>query len=60
MSLPSRAGRGLVLSCVLPLALSAAASCGQTVDLKQALKIADVSAGWYDAGIVDGKNKLVP
>jgi hypothetical protein len=30
------------------------------VDLKQALQIDVVATGWYDAGIVDGKNKLVP
>jgi hypothetical protein len=52
-------GRRLARLCVLPLAL-AAASCGQTVDFKQALQVTDVSGGWYDAGIVDGKNKLVP
>jgi hypothetical protein len=30
------------------------------VNFKQALQVTDVSGGWYDAGIVDGKNKLVP
>ena len=60
MSLPLGAGRGRVLSWMLPLALAAAASCGRTVDLKQTLQITDLNAGWYDAGIVDGKNKLVP
>lgn len=60
MSLPLRARRGLVLSCVLPLALVAAASCGKTIDLKQTLQVTDLNGGWYDAGIVDGKNKLVP
>jgi hypothetical protein len=52
--------RGLAASCVLLLALSGAASCGRNVDFKQALQITDVSAGYYDFGIVDGKNKLVP
>ena len=33
---------------------------GPPVDLKQALQIDIVSTGWYDVGIVDGKNKLVP
>ena len=33
---------------------------GPPVDLKQALQIDIVSSGWFDAGIVDGKNKLVP
>jgi hypothetical protein len=35
-------------------------ACTSNVDLKQALQVTDVSTGWYDAGIVDGKNKLVP
>jgi hypothetical protein len=35
--------------------------CGAPpVDLKQALQVEVVATGWYDAGIVDGKNKLVP
>ena len=33
---------------------------GPPVDLEQALQIDIVSTGWYDVGIVDGKNKLVP
>ena len=35
-------------------------ACASTVDLKQALQVTDVSTGWYDAGVVEGKNKLVP
>jgi len=53
-----RPGRRLAL-CVLPLVLLAA-SCSEPVDFKQTLQVTDVSGGWYDAGIVDGKNKLVP
>lgn len=45
--------------CLLPFAFCLT-SCGQKVDLKQALQLTDVSTGWYDAGIVQGKNKLVP
>jgi len=52
--------RRFVATCVLLLVLAAAASCTQSVDFKQTLQITDVSAGWYDFGIVDGKNKLVP
>jgi hypothetical protein len=37
-----------------------AVACGQPVDLKQTLKITDTSAGYFDAGIVDGRNKLLP
>lgn len=47
--------RIFVAACVLALA-----GCGATVDLKQALQVSDVTAGWFDAGVVDGKNKLVP
>jgi hypothetical protein len=37
------------------------AGCGgPPVDLKQGLEINVISTGWFDAGIVDGKNKLVP
>ncbi len=44
----------------LALALLFTASCAPPVDLKQALQVTDVSAGWFDAGSVDGQNKLVP
>jgi hypothetical protein len=36
------------------------ASCGPTVDLTKGLQVTDVSTGWWDAGIVNGQNKLVP
>ncbi len=36
------------------------ASCGSNFDVEKVLKITDVHTGWYDAGIQDGKNKLVP
>ena len=35
-------------------------ACGPTVDLRTGLQVEAVSTGWFDAGIVDGKNKLVP
>jgi len=48
----------------LVLALAAvpllAAGCGKPVDLKQVLQVADLSGGYHDAGIVDGRNKIVP
>jgi hypothetical protein len=37
-----------------------AASCANRVDIKQAVQVTDVITGWFDAGVVDGKNKLVP
>jgi hypothetical protein len=36
------------------------ASCTKEVDIKQAVQVTDVATGWFDAGVVDGKNKLVP
>jgi hypothetical protein len=47
----------LLALSLLSLALP---SCGTPVDLKSVLEITDVSSGWYDAGIVAGRNKIVP
>jgi hypothetical protein len=44
---------------LLASALSSAA-CAKPVDLKQATQITDLSTGWFDAGVQDGKNKLIP
>lgn len=55
----ARTCRGVV-PALLAVVTLAAASCGETIDYKKALQITDLSGGWYDAGIVDGKNKLVP
>lgn len=48
--------------CLLAILLLAFTStaCGPLVDLRVALEIQDISTGWFDAGIVNGKNKLVP
>jgi hypothetical protein len=53
-------GARLAATGLLTLVLAAAASCSKPVDFKSTLEVTDVSGGWYDAGIVDGKNKLVP
>lgn len=45
---------------LLAAAAVTAGACSPNLDLKQALQVTDVSSGWYDDGIVDGKNKLVP
>ena len=42
------------------LALVATVACGPTVDLTKGLEVAIVNTGWYDLGIVNGQNKLVP
>jgi hypothetical protein len=47
------------LFAALAVAL-AAAGCGPTVDLQQGLQATDVSTGWFDMGMVNGQNKLVP
>lgn len=51
--------RILASAAILAL-LVPASGCSAPVDLKQALQLSDVTAGYFDAGIVDGKNKLVP
>jgi len=48
-------------SAALLLVLSfACAACGPDVDVTKALELNIVSSGWFDAGIVNGQNKLVP
>jgi hypothetical protein len=49
-----------VLLFILLSGLVTAGCGGPTVDLKQGLQLQIVSSGWFDAGIVEGKNKLVP
>jgi hypothetical protein len=36
------------------------AGCGPTIDVSKGLEVTLVNSGWYDAGIVNGQNKLVP
>jgi hypothetical protein len=45
--------------CALALTLLSS-GCGKPVDLKQTLQVTDLTGGWFDAGVVDGRNKLVP
>jgi hypothetical protein len=49
--------RHVVVALVAGLLCS---GCGHQFDVEKAVKITDVHTGWYDAGIQDGKNKLVP
>lgn len=44
----------------IALGLLATCACGPTVDLTKALQVTDVATGWHDAGVTDGKTKLVP
>jgi hypothetical protein len=47
-----------LLVCVAAATLLA--GCARSRDVQKDLKLVDVRTGWYDAGIVEGKNKLVP
>lgn len=49
-----------VSACLVLLGVLASSGCGGTVDLTKGLKINVVESGWFDAGIVNGQNKLVP
>ncbi len=54
-------GRRFFGASLLLVALAAApAACNRSVDIKEAIEVVDASSGWYDAGIVEGKNKIVP
>jgi len=48
------------LTYAIAAALPLLAGCSKPVDLKQVLQVTDVSGGYYDAGIVEGRNKIVP
>jgi hypothetical protein len=45
---------------LLLLAFVSSAGCGPTVDLTKGLQVSIVNTGWFDKGIVNGQNKLVP
>jgi hypothetical protein len=45
---------------VAVVALLATTACAPPVDLAKNLQVVDVSTAWFDAGIVNGQNKLVP
>jgi hypothetical protein len=49
---------GLIALVLLPACLQVA--CSGSREVEKDLKITDARTGWYDAGIVDGKNKIVP
>jgi hypothetical protein len=48
--------RLLLLLALVPFT----AACAPNVDLTKGLQVAIVNSGWYDLGIVNGQNKLVP
>ena len=45
---------------LLCLAIVSSAACGPAVDLTKGLQVTIADSGWYDLGIVNGQNKLVP
>jgi hypothetical protein len=45
---------------LLLFALLFTAGCGPTVDLTKGVVVTITNSGWYDLGIVNGQNKLVP
>jgi hypothetical protein len=52
-----RGGKVRVLLCVA--AVLALAGC-RSREVETDLRLTDVETGWYDMGVVDGENKLVP
>ncbi len=55
----ARSALRLLFVRVLPFVL-VASSCSEPIDFTQAVEMTDVSSGWYDAGVVNGRNKIVP
>ena len=51
----------VVLTALCAGLVLASTGCGPTtIDVAASIKIGGMTTGWFDAGIVDGKNKLVP
>lgn len=53
----ARSAVRLLLVLLLPAWLAA---CATRADVKESIEVVDTAGGWYDAGIVEGKNKIVP
>ena len=56
----ARMRRRLLKGLVGLAALVLLAACSRTREVENDLKVVGVRTGWYDAGIVEGKNKIVP
>ena len=52
--------RSLIAVAGVSAAVVSAPACGPGADVSTAIQVLEVSSGWYDAGIVNGQNKLVP
>ena len=49
-----------LLGFLLIPALTLAGCSAANIDIATSIKVVQVTTGWFDAGIVNGKNKLVP
>lgn len=50
---------GVATVCVVSMLV--VAGCGAAkIDVASSIKVGNMTTGWFDAGVVDGKNKLVP
>jgi hypothetical protein len=58
--MPAMRSVRIALLVALGLTSVAATSCRRSVNPIEVLEPVDVITGWFDAGIVEGKNKLVP
>ncbi len=47
-------------ACLLVTIVGIAGCSGTTIDLARTIKVGNLTTGWFDQGVVDGKNKLVP
>jgi len=52
--------RGVVARACLAAVLLAAGGSAPPVALTKNLQVLEISTGWFDAGVVNGQNKLVP
>lgn len=56
---PSR-GRPRVAAVLCAAGLLGSAACSSPVDIQRTFTVADLAGGYFDGGIVDGKNRLLP
>jgi len=47
-------------AALIVLSIGSSACSAPVVDLTKAVKVGNLTSGWFDVGIVDGQNKLVP
>src|SRR4029453_11928889 len=53
-------GRSFVAAAGFAAAVLCAPACNSGTDVSTAIEVLEVTSGWYDVGIVNGQNKLVP